>query len=175
MNLFSDVMLGTAKSSVFHKVRLWMEYAMLVVILALAAYAFWSYMQDQHRELVIQNLETAVKNSDARVQEVEKANKDQLAAIKTIQNLSQSQTLLVGSISEDLQKVALRDKNTAARIGALEKSNVALTRFLDAAIPTPVGCVLDNSCEKPSANGSQSAKPAAGTPQAVPTTGNRPR
>lgn len=173
MSLVSDVMKGTARSAVFHKVRLYIEYAMLVAILVLSAFALYTWARGKSLESDVLKLETAVANSDARVKEVEEANAQQVEAIKTIQNLTASQTTLVASISEDLQKVFTRDKNNAARLSALERSNAALTRYLDDAIPTPVGCVLDNSCtSKDASGGNQNAAPA---PAEVPSSNRRPR
>lgn len=169
MNIdLSKVMSGTAKAAVVHKFRLWLEYAMLALILGLAGFAFYGYMKGKVLNATVTKLETDVANSDARVKEVEEANRQQVQAIKTIQNLTETQTALVSGLSEDLQKIAVRDKTTSLRLSALEKSNAALTQYLDTRIPTPVGCMLDNSCEPAGANGSAGAKPAQGTPAKVP-------
>lgn len=175
MSILGSVMKGTAKSAAFHKIRLWMEYAMLAAILALAGFSLYSHMKGRLLTENVGRLQTAIANSDARVKEVEEANAQQVLAIRTIQNLTETQTRLVGGLSADLQNLSIRDKNTALRIGALEKSNAALTQYLDARIPTPVGCMLDNSCEPSSSNGSGGAKPAAGAPAKVqsPGTGTR--
>lgn len=175
MSILGSVMKGTAKSAAFHKIRLWLEYLMLAAILALAGFSLYAHMKGRVLTENVTRLQTAVANSDARVKEVEEANAQQVVAIKTIQNLTETQTRLVGGLSEDLQKISLRDKNTALRIGALEKSNAALTQYLDARIPTPVGCMLDNSCEPASANGGGSTKPAASPAPKVPASGTGTR
>lgn len=143
MNILSRAATATVKS----KARLWLEYFLIFLILVLAAFSVWFYMRSLQSRVAISALQTEVKSAQQRVELVEGINNEQAIAIKTMGEVAKINDVMLQGLAADLGTLAKRDAGLTQRLSTLEKTNEAVRIYLRTAVPAPVGCVLDQTCD----------------------------
>lgn len=142
------------------KLRLYLEYALIAVIVALAAFTTYNYVQRLRLDTKVVSLEGKVDKANERVKEVEEVNRQQADAIETIRSIRDVDGTILAGLAKDMEALRVRDTSMTTRLATLERSNEAVRKYLNSAVPEPVGCVLDRTCP-PDANGVSGAQRGA--------------
>lgn len=149
-------------SNVFKsKLRLYIEYALILIIVVLAGAVLYGYVSKGRLETQVATLGGKLTAAETRVQAVEDINKQQADAIETINNLTGVSDTMLKGLAADMEALRVRDRTAFGRLAALEKSNEAVRKYLNTAVPAPVGCVLDHSCPDQDADRVPATKPRA--------------
>jgi len=139
------------------KIRLWIEYALILAVVVLLGLAAWGKIKTARLETQVASLSGKLDGANSRIAEVEGVNKAQAEAIATVQQMRQLDAAVLTGLSNALEAATNTDRNVRSRLATLEKSNEAVRAYLAGAVPDPVGCVLDRTCEAPA--------PAASVPR----------
>ena len=161
-------LLEAAKAATKSKLRLWIEYLLIAIILVLMGVAAYNWVTRLKQDTRIAVLESDVRAAEDRVKLVEEVNEQQAAAIDTIRGLNDVNDTMLKGLATDMEALRVRDRTAFSRLAALEKSNEAVRQYLNTVVPAPVGCVLDRSCPNEDADPVPSAKrgPATRVPAA---------
>lgn len=144
-------------------IKRYIGYFLIVLFLVMGGFGVASWIRTQQLELVVETERTKQK-------ELIEANTAQATAIETLKNVRESDTLVLQSLSKDLNSLAERDARVNLKLELLEKNDAAFRALLATVLPAG-GCVLDNSCAPGGANGSgkgqATGKPAGAVPNAA--------
>lgn len=157
---------NVAMAAVKGKVRLWIEYALIGLLLVTAGFGAYNYVTRLKLDNKVTTLQGKVDKAQDELKQVEEINKQQSEALETIRNLNGVNDTMLQGLATDMEALRVRDRTTFTRLAALERSNEAVRKYLNTAVPTPVGCLLDRTCPDEDANGVPPAK--RGAPAAVP-------
>lgn len=146
MSNVSKVLAGTATSGLVSKVRLWIEYGLLVLVLVLCGLFAWQKYRAAKLETSVATLEGKLSSAEERVTAVETINAQQAEAIETVRSIRDVDGTILAGLVRDLDALRVRDSGMTNRIATLEKSNEAVKKYLNSAVPEPLGCVLDKTC-----------------------------
>lgn len=142
-----------AKATLKQKARLYIEYALIGLLLVTAGFGAYNYVTRLKLDNKVTTLQGKVETADARVALVEDVNRQQAETLETIRGLNGVNDTMLKGLAADMEALRVRDRTTYTRLAALEKSNEAVRKYLNTAVPAPVGCVLDRSCPDPDAGG----------------------
>jgi hypothetical protein len=126
-------MLNTAK--------LWLDVAVAVVIFAILGLLLWQYEQHKLDVAHMDALSTQLSTQSAVLASVQAG---QVASDQAIHDMAG--TLAAASAHGGVVR---------SRVVTMGKNNATLTQWLDAPIPDPAGCMLDDSCAGASAPGAR--------------------
>lgn len=132
--------------------RLYIEYALIAMVIVIGVWGAWYYVEGLKLKSDLENVSVWALKLDA-------ANKDNQKALKMTADVAAANSLILTTLAESQERLTKRDRETDAKIAALEKSNEAVRAYLDARIPS--GCVLDNTCNTNGSKGSDAARRAA--------------
>lgn len=149
------------------KIRLWAEYCLIALVVALAALTVWNFVQRLHTEKTVTELQGSLKAANDRVAQVEQANAVQEQALKTLQSYREVDGVVLRQLADGLETLRIRNAATHNKILILERNNEEVRRYLDATVPPELGCVLDGTCEAGGADGSAVRPPARSAPGSV--------
>lgn len=155
------------------KLRLYIEYALIAIIVALAGFAVYNYVTRVRLDAKVVTLEGKVDKANERVAAVEEINAQQATAIDTIRSIRDVDGTILAGLAQDMNALRVRDTSMTTRLATLERSNEAVRKYLNAAVPAPVGCLLDKTC--PDENGRAVPATERGAPAAVPAPATRPK
>lgn len=154
-------------------VRLWIEYALVGVLVASAGLAvanhFRVQVQAEKVETVTAKLDKAqqdVKHVEERLTTAETVNATQQTVILDLANQREVDGQRILELVETYSTLSQSDKLLRNRLLALEKDDAA-KRYLDNPIPESVACVYDGTCEVPTAPATADSK--NGGPEGVPS------
>lgn len=136
-------LLSKALAFVGARARLWIEYALIGLVVALAGYAVSSYLQRRQLTHTVTDLSSQLGSMSTTLAQQVQANKDQDAAIGTLKNLRETDSHALQGLQARLGKYAAKDTAIRNKLAELEKTNAAAKSLLDTAVPDAVGCVLD--------------------------------
>lgn len=160
MFTISDALKATIRS----KAQLWIGYFLLASVIVLGCIAAYNFTMRLKQDAKITTLQGKVDRAETRVQLVEEVNKQQAEALETIKGLNSVNDTMLSGLAADMEALRVRDRTTYTRLAALEKSNEAVRQYLNARVPDPVACLLDQSCPEQNTSGSSGTKRgAAGT------------
>lgn len=140
MNLAFDALKSTAKS----KVRLWLEYLLILLVLISGGLAVYATLRNATLKVAMASLAGDLVKEKARVDQVEAANEKQAQAISTMETIRALDGQVLTSMQIALQTVSNNDRTINTRILELEKNSAEVRAYLDANVPA--GCMLDNTC-----------------------------
>jgi hypothetical protein len=136
-------LLSKAVAFVGARARLWIEYALIAVVVALAGYAVNSYLHAQKLTRTVTDLSTQLGSVSKTLRDQVQANKDQDAAIAVLKGLRETDSHALQGLQSQLGQTAAKDTDIRAKLAELERTNAAAKSLLDTAVPDAVGCVLD--------------------------------
>lgn len=142
MFTLSDVTKATIKS----KLQLWISYALIGAVIVLAGAAIYNYTTRLKLAADVATLDGKLTHAEDRLVLVESVNKQQAEALDTIKGLNDVNDTMLSGLAADMEALRVRDRTAFNRLAALEKSNEAVRKYLNTAVPAPVGCVLDRTC-----------------------------
>lgn len=146
MSLISDV------NPVKANLRLYLEYFILAVLLAVAGLAVTLKMQTYRQEISITNLNTGLDKALDRVEVVEGVNQAQEKVIVTLANQREIDNKAVSDLLDTYQALKSTDQRLRGKLDELEKNDEKAKAYLATVLPESVACVYDDSCEDPPAN-----------------------
>lgn len=128
------------------KLRLYLEYALIALLLAVAGFATYNYTTRLKLDTKVTKLEGKVDKAEERVAQVEAINAQQATAIDTIRSIREVDGTILAGLATDMNALRVRDTSMTTRLATLERSNEAVRKYLNTAVPAPVGCLLDRTC-----------------------------
>lgn len=153
--------LGTAIGFVSSKKRLIIEYALIAVVLSLAAVTFTLWLQKRTTD---QKLETV----QASLTTLEVANQIQDKTIDDLKDLRKRDAHALDGLLSDFKVLAEHDNTVRRKLRNLETTNEAVRDYLNKPVPAELACVLDNTCNKDSDQDGKGSAPGQ-SPSAVPS------
>lgn len=149
-------------AAVKSKIRLWIEYALILAVVLLMGFVAWGKIRTAQLETNVATLDGKLRTAETRVAQVEEVNKAQAEAIATVQQMRTLDSTVLAGLSNALETINSRDASVRTRLALLEKSNEAVRAYLNGTVPDPVGCVLDRTCpDQGKAGGSGSTSASA--------------
>lgn len=148
-------------SLITSKVRLWIEYALIAVVLATVGLAVTLKMQTYRQETSISNLKADVESEKVRVERVterlelvEGVNDAQAKVIETLGGQREKDNLAVTKLLNTYQTLRDNDQRLRDKLDDLEKTDADAKNYFDIPMPESVACLYDDSCTDPPAKGS---------------------
>lgn len=170
MKILSNLASATVKS----KVRLWIEYFLIALVLVMAGVGTWFYIKSLRMENALVTVSAELIKANDRVALVEGVNAEQAEAIKTIKSVTEISDTMLKGVARDIEAMRNDDRTVSNRIKALEKTNEAVRQYLRTAVPSDVGCVLDQTCDPDASAVPETVlRPAAAVPAASPAPDKR--
>lgn len=143
-------LLSKALAFVGARARLWIEYALIALVVALAGYAVSSTLQRRHLARTVTDLSGQLGGMATTLNQQVQANRDQDAAIAGLKALRETDSKALSGLQQRLGHATAQDAAIRTKLAELERTNAAAKSLLDLAVPDDVGCVLDG---RPCANG----------------------
>jgi Tfp pilus assembly protein PilN len=164
MTIFSSV-----TSFFTGKLRLYLEYALIALLIAVACYSVYSYITRLKLENNVTQLTSDVASANGRVDAVEQVNQQQQQALDALKGIKNVDSAMLQGLTQDLHTLGVKNKTITSRLSSLEKSNEAVRTYLESAVPAGVGCLLDNTCpastaDNQDANGSPAPAGSVASP-----------
>lgn len=142
------------------KVRLWIEYALIAVVLATAGLAVTLKMQTYRQETSITSLKSdfeaekvKVERANERLDLVEGVNEAQAKVIDTLGGQREKDNLAVTKLLNTYQALRDNDQKLRDKLDELEKTDADAKNYFDIPMPESVACLYDDSCADPPAKG----------------------
>jgi len=136
-------------SLITSKLRLYVEYAIIAVLIATVGLAVTLKMQTYRQEISITNLSTGLENAKGQIEVITSVNEAQEGVIKTLSGQRESDNKAVTQLLDTYQKLRDADQKIRSKLDTLEKTDVQAKTYFDSVIPESVACVYDDSCADP--------------------------
>jgi hypothetical protein len=136
-------LLSKAKAFIGARARLWIEYLLIGVVVALAGYAVNSYLQQRSLAHTVTDLSAKLGGVADTLKQQVQANRDQDAAIAGLKALRETDSKALDGLQQRLGHATAQDAAIRTKLAELERTNAAAKSLLDLAVPDDVGCVLD--------------------------------
>lgn len=143
---------GRAVSFVTDKTRLAVEYLLIAVAIAIAAWSLTLYIKQQKAERVAKKMQIALQESQNRLTIQELINAQQQGTIGFLQDQRKKDSEAITGIVIDLKKSRALDTAARNKLHALEKQNEKVRNYLDSDLPAELECVLNEDCGSASAS-----------------------
>ena len=142
------------------KVRLWIEYVLIAVVLATVGLAVTLKMQTIRQETSISNLKSdfeaekvKVERATERLDLVEGVNDAQAKVIESLGGQREKDNLAVTKLLNATQALRDQDQKLRDKLDELEKTDADAKNYFSIPIPESVACLYDDSCADPPAKG----------------------
>lgn len=129
-------------------IRLWIEYALIALVIIAAGLSVTLKMQLLRQEVHIEKLSGEVESTKSRLTTIEEVNEAQRGVIQDLSDLRKEDGSSILRLMTSYEQLSLADKKLRAKLSNLENNDEART-FLDDPVPASVGCLWDDSCEAP--------------------------
>lgn len=136
------------------KIRLWIEYALVALVLAVAGFAVTLKVQSLQQETHISELSSALERTREQIEVVASVNDAQEQVIMDLAEQREVDGKAIVDLMDTYKGLAIIDKNLRGALAQLEKDNEQARSYLNGTIPESVSCLYDGSCP-PSDNGNQ--------------------
>lgn len=164
--LFKTVTMAPLKS----KLRLWIEYGLLLVIICTASIAFWNYHKQATLTKDVAILDGKLEAEKVKSEALKGVVDAQAITIQNISDVREVDSATLKSLVDDFHGANKRNTAVTQRLASLERNSEIVRQYLTASVPDDVGCVLDSTCaEADHPKGSASPAPARSAPGAVRT------
>lgn len=142
------------------KVRLWIEYILIAVVLATVGLAVTLKMQTIRQETSISNLKSdfeaekvKVERATERLDLVEGVNEAQAKVIDTLGGQREKDNLAVTKLLNTYQTLRDNDQRLRDKLDDLEKTDADAKSYFDIPMPESVACLYDDSCSPAKSSG----------------------
>lgn len=139
------------------KIRLWIEYALVALVLAVAGFAVTIKVQSLQQETHISELSSALERTREQIGVVASVNDAQEQVIMDLADQREVDGKAIVDLMDTYKGLAIIDKNLRGALAQLEKDNEQARSYLNGTIPESVSCLYDGSCP-PSDNGNQGSQ-----------------
>lgn len=153
-------------------VRLWIEYGLVAVLLAVGSVAITNWVKASVQEQKIETLNIRLDTAAERLDTAETVNSTQQSVILDLANQRKVDGERIVELIDTYSSLSQSDKLLRNQLRSLEKKDAA-KNYLDMPMPDDAGCVYDGSCppESPGAGeGGQGNSPIAPAPTVRPST-----
>lgn len=137
-------MIGLTKS----KVRLYLEYLVLALLLAVVGLAVTLKMQTYRQEISINNLSHGLDKANDEINVVRSVNEAQESVIQTLGSQRLKDNQVVDQLLETYDKLRDADQRIRSQLETLEKTDADAKAYFNSPIPESVACLYDDSCSK---------------------------
>lgn len=137
------------------KIRLWIEYALVALVLAVAGFAVTLKVQSLQQETHISELSSALERTREQIEVVASVNDAQEQVIMDLAEQREVDGKAIVDLMDTYKGLAIIDKNLRGALAQLEKDNEQARSYLNGTIPESVSCLYDGSCSTPSDNRDQ--------------------
>lgn len=141
-----DILSTAAKSTLKARLQVWIAYGLIGSAVVMGGFGVGSFVLYQRGKIANMELAQEVKKQENRVAVVEAANKTQAEAIDAIKAANQVSDTLLGNLDTTVRGLQANNKNVMNQLASVRETNEAARKYLAAAVPSAVGCVLDQTC-----------------------------
>lgn len=159
-----SALLAAPKMVLKSKLRLYLEYALIVLLVCTAAVAFWNSYKNRLLEDKVSTQQTAIKNANDKAASFEQALIEQKDAIGKVSQLREADSAILMGLQQDLKRIGARDEAINKSIALLEKNSAEVRSYTASSVPTALACVLDKTCDAITGSGSGSGKADTAVP-----------
>lgn len=147
------------------KLRLWIEYALIAVMVALAGFSLSSYLQRRELSNRLDTTNKKVGQLSTSLDQQVTINNQQEDAISALRTLRKIDSDAIQGLHTELQSHASTNKLVLSKIQQLEKNNAQAKALLDIRVPPDLGCLLDGrqDCAPDPRNDAHRSPRAAGS------------
>lgn len=135
------------------KIRLWIEYSLIAVVLAIGGFAVTLKIENIRHETSIANLKTDVSEEKAKVtlfserlDVVENVNEAQAKVINTMGSQRDKDNVAVARLLDTYQALRDSDQRLRDKLDDLERTDADAKSYFDIPMPESVACLYDDSC-----------------------------
>lgn len=132
------------------KIRLYVEYAMLAVLLGVAGLAVTLKIQTYRQQISITNLSNGLEKAQGEIEVITSVNAAQEGVIKSLSGQRESDNLAVTNLLNAYDKLRDADQRIRSKLDTLEKTDAQAKAYFDSVVPESVACVYDDSCTEDS-------------------------
>lgn len=125
------------------KARLFIEYALILVIIVLGVYGTVAYFRTKQLTDTTVNLSERLGRVSGTLDQQVEANADQDKAIADLKRLREIDSKALGDLHSELDKADTKGQALRDKVRQLEKTNADAKALLDTTVPAALGCVLD--------------------------------
>lgn len=138
-------------SAVSDKARLYIEYALIVLIIAACSWGVSLWVQNHGMQKTINELNVTNGAQDQSIRQLTQDNVESKAAIAALQITRQLDHNTIQGLVDGLTDVYSRNAKNNERLGNLEKRDAKAKAYLhDQPVPASVRCLLDHTpCPAP--------------------------
>jgi hypothetical protein len=141
------------KAKISGKARLFIDYLLIALLVAVAGYSVNSYLQIKSLNVSNDTLNTKVGSLAGAYDRVVDVNKDQQEAIDRLKELRQTDASALSGLREELSKNGKKTASVSAKVSQLEQNNGEAKKVLDTAVPRDLGCVRSGpECPAPASS-----------------------
>lgn len=140
-----------------NKIRLYIEYAVLAVLLAVVGLAVTLKMQTYRQEISINNLSDGLEKAKGEIKVITSVNEAQESVIQTLGSQRMKDNQIVDQLMDTYDKLREADLNLRSKLDNLEKTDAEAQVYLVSPVPESVACLYDDSC--PTGNDSKDRVP----------------
>lgn len=153
------------------KIRLWIEYGLVALVLAVAGFAVTIKLQSLRQETHISELSSQLEIASERIGVIASVNDAQEQVIMNLADQREVDGKAIVQLMDSYQNLTIIDRNLRKALAQLENNDEART-YLDIPVPGSVGCLFDGTCGPggDSPNKRSESKPATWTTPPVPAT-----
>lgn len=149
-------------ASFWKSIRLWLDYFLIFMVLALGGAGVWLYKQNN---VLHQNVGALETQTDALSGEIDKQRESLTAQEKAIQDLVKQRKLdsqIVQDLLDDYRRISTNTADAKRRIRELEYRSEEIKDILNGALPASVRSVLEDKV--PPTDAGNHDKGGAGNP-----------
>lgn len=156
-------------SLITSKIRLYVEYAMLALLLGVVGLAVTLKMQTYRQEISITNLSNGLEKAQGQIEVITTVNEAQESVIQSLSGQRETDNQAVTRLLDTYEKLRDADQRIRSKLETLEKTDVHVKAYFDVVIPESVACVYDDSCGSPGSGetGSSKAETPVGPPASL--------
>lgn len=143
--------------------RLYVEYALIAILLVVCGLAVTLKMQTYRQEISITNLSNGLEKANGQIEVITSVNEAQQGVIDTLGGQRETDNLAVNRLLDTYDKLRDADQKIRSKLDSLEKTDVQAKAYFDSAIPESVACVYDDSCTDPPSSGADQNRKADST------------
>jgi hypothetical protein len=138
-------LIGSLLGWVKGKTRLFIEYALITAVVALAGYAVMARHERVELNGKVQGLNASLVGMTGKLDQQIQIGKDQDHTIAELQRLRLQDESAIAGLQEGLSATVRDDHAVRSRLDQLERNNAAAQSLLGMAVPRELGCVLDGT------------------------------
>lgn len=140
-------MLTILTSLMKNKLRLYIEYAMIALLVVTAGITFTLWLQKQTIQKNLAETKVQLTSVESRLTTAEQVNKIQQDHIVELHNLRLTDAKVLDGLMHDYKSIKLSSTKARSKVTQLEHKNETVKTYLDKPIPSELGCMFSKTCQ----------------------------